>query len=122
METIENNKLIAEFMGMELGDDKTMYFDDAENLHPPMPFDQLKFHTSWDWLAPVISKCRDESDIEDSPVYPADREYHFLLPFWEAIYYSLEGCDRNETYKFLPYKNETYEAVVEFIKGYNKQK
>ena len=53
---MKDNKLIAEFMGMELGDDKTMYYDDAENLHPPTPINELKFHSSWDWLMPVIEK------------------------------------------------------------------
>ena len=54
---MKDNKLIAEFMGMELGDDKTMYYDDAENLHPPTPINELKFHSSWDWLMPVVIKC-----------------------------------------------------------------
>jgi len=51
---MKENKLIAEFWGMELGDDKTMYYDDAENLHPPTPINELKFHSSWDWLMPVV--------------------------------------------------------------------
>ena len=52
---MKDNKIIAEFMGMELGDDKTMYYDDAENLHPPTPINELKYHTSWDWLMPVAN-------------------------------------------------------------------
>jgi len=57
----------------------------------------LKYHSSWDWLMPVVSKCREESNEEDS--------------HWEAIYYSLEGCDINVT----------YHAVLGFIKQYNNQ-
>jgi hypothetical protein len=56
---------------------------------------ELKYHSSWDWLMPVVSKCREESNEEDS--------------HWEAIYYSLEGCDINVT----------YHAVVEFINQLN---
>tara|TARA_R110001599_G_scaffold336170_1_gene553688 strand:+ start:211 stop:627 length:417 start_codon:yes stop_codon:yes gene_type:complete len=55
----KNNKLIAEFMGMKLGEDHTndnMYYDDAENLHPPTPINELKFNSSWDWLMPVVEK------------------------------------------------------------------
>ena len=59
-ECISDNELIAEFMGMELGDDRTMYYDDIENLHPPTPINELKFHSSWDWLMPVIDKCYQE--------------------------------------------------------------
>jgi hypothetical protein len=58
------NKRIAEFMGMEFGDDGTMCYDDAENRHPPTPTDMLAFHTSWDWLMPVVQKCYDLEDEE----------------------------------------------------------
>jgi len=39
METTENNKLIAEFMGIE---------DDNANL---------EYQTSWDWLMPVVREA-----------------------------------------------------------------
>jgi hypothetical protein len=61
---MKDNKLIAEFWGMELGDDGTVYYDDAENLHPPTPTDKLKFNTSWDWLMPVVIKCFDIDELE----------------------------------------------------------
>ena len=51
-------------MGMEFGDDGTMCYDDAENRHPPTPTDMLAFHTSWDWLMPVVQKCYDLEDEE----------------------------------------------------------
>jgi len=44
----KNNKLIAEFMGVDQVD-----IDYAFNEHG-----QLKYHLSWDWLMPVIKKCR----------------------------------------------------------------
>ena len=89
MKTTENNKLIAEFWGMELGDDKTMYYDDAENLFPPTPIDELKFYVSWDWLRPVVIKI--EQVCEGVPQ--------------ELLNISL--------YSDI---NEVYNAVVEFIK------
>ena len=85
---MNDNKLIAEFMGAE--PDKKTFFRTGEEVY--------YYHTSWDWLMPVVSKCRDESNEEDS--------------HWEAIYYSLEGCDIDVT----------YHAVVEFIKQYNDEK
>ena len=93
-----SNRLIAEFMGMEFGDDGTMCYDDAENRHPPTPTDMLAFHTSWDWLMPVaneIIKSRDEQNAD-----------------WDM--------------KVLKYALQTtnielvYQAVVEFINEYNK--
>ncbi len=88
MNTQENNKLIAEFMGLELTTDgiSDLYYTKDKRLK------QIEnYHTSWDWLMPVVSKCREESNAEDS--------------HWEAIYYSLEGCDIDVTHY----------AVVEFI-------
>ena len=99
---VKNNVLIAEFMGMKLGQDHTndnMYYDDAENLHPPTPIDKLKFRTSWDWLMPVVEKCRVDSRCE-----------HDEDIFWDAIHWALEECNIENTYK----------AVVEFINQYKK--
>jgi hypothetical protein len=95
-----DNQIIAEFMGMELGDDKTMYYDDAENLHPPTPINELKYHTSWDWLMPVaneIIKSRDEQNTD-----------------WDLtdLKYALQTTNIEYVYK----------AVVKFINEYNKRK
>ncbi len=102
------NKLIAEFMGMELGDDKTMYFDDAENLHPPTPIDQLKYHESWDWLLPVVNKCTQigyrDQDF-DSEIYGA----------WEGLF--------DDASMFLGnHIEEVYWSVVHFIEWYAEYK
>jgi hypothetical protein len=101
MNTQENNKLIAEFWGMELGDDKTMYYDDAENLHPPTPINELKFHSSWDWMMPVVRRI--VSDIELDLDYENEYREHLMdvVPFARI--------------------EDVYEAVVEFIKQYNNQ-
>jgi hypothetical protein len=98
--TQENNQLIAEFEGYETYE-MNGYMNGYINVH--YSDDNVRtivdthYHSSWDWLMPVVSECRDESNGEDS--------------HWEAIYYSLEGCDINVTYK----------AVVEFIKWHNEQ-
>ncbi len=83
MNTTENNKLIAEFMGIDQVDIDT-WLETNSNLH---------YHTSWDWLMPVIQKSRQENRLD----------------YFDIVYYALEECDINITYK----------AVVEFIKEYN---
>ena len=104
---MKSNKLIAEFLGakpISLGAsvEYEMYGiiecikDGVNEKHFFIP-DEMEFKESWDWLMPVVAKCREESNAEDS--------------HWEAIYYSLEGCDIDVT----------YHAVVEFIKWYNKK-
>jgi hypothetical protein len=92
---MKENKLIAEFWGMELGIDKTMYYDDAENLHPPTPINELKFHKSWDWLRPVVEKIE---------------QVH------EGVPQELMNVNLFSTI------DEVYNAVVEFINEYNKNK
>jgi len=86
MEIIESNKLIAEFMSME------DYQEMGEYVTP-------RYHNSWDWLMPVVEKCRVDSRCE-----------HDEDIFWDAIHWALEECNIENTYK----------AVVEFINQYKK--
>ena len=76
------NILIAEFMG------------NSKEYEIDINTKTLKsYHTSWDWLMPVVQKCRQENQLE----------------YFDRVYYALEECDINVTYK----------AVVEFIKNQN---
>ena len=85
----DNNKLIAEFMGVDQVD-----IDYAINEHG-----QLKYHLSWDWLMPVVQKIGDEYLNT-----PFDETYSHLTEQYENIW-TLE---------------DTYNAVVEFIKEQNE--
>ena len=80
----KNNKLIAEFMGYEV---HPVYESESHDLH---------YHTSWDWLMPVISKItKDERYIEN--------EY------------------RESIMDVVPYGNieDTIKTIVEFINQNN---
>ena len=91
---MKDNKLIAEFMEHEpivKGDD--VYYE--LNHIRLTSEDDLRYHTSWDWLMPVVSKItRDEQ-------------------YWEEDY-------REHLMDIVPYGHieDTYDAVVEFIKQY----
>ena len=97
MRTQENNKMIAEFMGMKYSDKRS--FNDGEWTHSIKSLS--KFETSWDWLIPVVNKIRSfdcEFDIEQIGVFDWDNDishYEFDLDL-------------------------TYNAVVEFIKQHNE--
>tara|TARA_R100001463_G_scaffold14688_2_gene38488 strand:- start:449 stop:730 length:282 start_codon:yes stop_codon:yes gene_type:complete len=54
MNTTENNKLIAEFMGVGYVDIDT-YLENSK---------ELQYHNSWDWLMPVVNKCLNTYHIE----------------------------------------------------------
>ena len=66
MDTIEKNRLIAEFMGAKLrqmsgnsSHSKGYWFDEPfKGVHrsATYPPSQLFFHESWDWLMPVVEK------------------------------------------------------------------
>ncbi|QDP57453.1 MAG: hypothetical protein Unbinned2299contig1000_54 [Prokaryotic dsDNA virus sp.] len=90
MNTQENNKLIAEFMGIIPNEAGVYHVSE----HKGYSLENLLYHTSWDWLMPVLQKCRKKNQLE----------------YFDVVYYALEECDINITYK----------AVVEFIKQLNK--
>ena len=95
---MNDNNLIAEFMGWQLQDNPKdrwygSYREPNGILHKNTNKEPMQFHSSWDWLMPVVAKCRQESNPEDS--------------HWEKIYYSLEDTDIDVTYS----------SVVEFIKN-----
>ena len=81
---MKDNKLIAEFM------------DDSTRLHGLHP----QYHTSWDWLMPVVIKCKESVDYCDDD---NALEYHKI---------------EDEMLSQLSIE-DTYQAVVEFIKEYN---
>jgi len=57
MNTLENNKLIAEFMGYSINDD---YCDPYPNNIEVESLPMLEFmFNCWDELIPVIEKCRE---------------------------------------------------------------
>ena len=58
---MNNNKLIAEFMGY-------IYEDDI--LVPEEP----QYHTSWDWLMPVVSKIENENELIGTHILSTDRD------------------------------------------------
>ena len=101
---MEDNKLIAEFMGWEYDEDNDWYFtphrvEVGEDIYDnEVPAELFEFNTSWDWLMPVITnileKCSELDDME---------RYHCII-------------DQ------IPQIDHTYKAVVEFIKWYNKNK
>jgi len=105
-EILENNKLIAEFMGQlfvkkvkDTAREKRYKsnYDSPQELLESSAYN-VCYHNSWDWLMPVIKKIRKIGDIKKK--------------------YSLE--------LIISFENDTeimnlYEKVVEFIKWYNKE-
>ena len=99
---LENNKLIAEFMGAtpcilsikSIGDMQGYECDDFK-----LPIDELEYATSWDWLMPVVQKC--------ATTYIDKHKFVRELRLFNMVIYS----DIQEIYK----------EVVEYVKWFNTQ-
>ena len=88
---MEDNKLIAEFMGVVFHDDENQYYS-SDGIYIG---DTLQYHTPRDWLKPVVEK------IED-----------YLYDNVGKVGYFDECLSSNNL-------DVRYKAVVEFIKQYN---
>jgi len=104
MERIKNNKLIAEFMKWDVKIPSTI----PSNLHlSNLELDNGEifeplFHSSWDWLMPVIEKCL---------VGEAEQSEEISNTTIKNIYEGI--CNQDISF--------AYESVVEFIKQQNKK-
>jgi len=108
----ENNILIAEFMGWKQGkEDDHRWSKDWFNTHKERVTDGLNiilsFHTSWDWLMPVIQKC-----------------YSEISPMLDGINGEVEDSLIGDITMELTdgRLQETFEAVSVAIDWYNKNK
>jgi hypothetical protein len=94
---MNDNKLIAEFMGMTYGDpnDNSVMIQMTSQGNEVVPIESMKYHCSWDWLMLVIEKCFDNSE-------DGDMQY---------IMHHLMVVDFDNTYK----------EVIQFINQYNNK-
>ena len=93
----KENKLIALFMGLEEdGVDGYLVDMDKDYGYQVIHESCFLYHSSWDWLMPVAEKCL----ITDEP---SDGQHYFIND-------ALLTCNIEVV----------YEAVVKFIKEYNK--
>lgn len=115
---MKDNRLIAEFMigawnlenlNMQCDNSYDLYSvselsdvfahiesDDLDAKHFFTP-DEMLFHTSWDWLIPVVQKCFDTQQ-------PQEGQHYFI----------------NESLLTMDIE-VVYDRVVEFIKTYNDE-
>ena len=59
---MQDNKLIAEFMGLSIKEG-VCYYTDADDMFPmgiEVEEPYLPYHTSWDWLMPVVEKIEND--------------------------------------------------------------
>jgi hypothetical protein len=115
MENLENNKLIAEFMGWTLDDkDINSYRKLNNNVFKYSLLSNFKYHTDWNWLMEVVEKIRVTEKCND-----------FNINYSCDVKIECEGYDK----VFEIYTSNTintlqavYNACVEFIKWDSENK
>ena len=104
MKPQEANKLIAEFMEVhEIMHDGYSEYDFDDNTLDVVAEDELQYHTSWDWLMPVIDKLK---FIDSDWIH---EEFHII----DDIDNALTCCSGFD---------EVYRYTVEAIMNYNEYK
>ena len=113
---MEDNKLIAEFMGCVENPNNGVWNTECPFEGKGHHLETMKYHSSWDWLMPVVEKIRNCKCYDKGDVF----NYHFIIYNNRAEYYP-GGYSKKPSKIFLGYGKEgTYKAVVEFINQYNK--
>ena len=114
---MNDNKLIAEFMGMQHTD---IGWYDSENVMSEYAcqmvggntFEELQYDRSWDWLMPVVDKINGFTDDEGEFLYEVK-----ISPSRCIISRGLSTIVDQPNGEDM--KQMVYIAVVEFIKEYN---
>jgi len=123
MNTTENNKLIAEFLGLKLTTDgiQSLYYD-KENHLKAMP----KFHSDWNLLMEVVEKIESLSVKEfNSFNVVIDKTSSSITCSFDYNGHHKKFTDVWEEKHWLSERNfskieNTYNLCVEFIKFYNQ--
>ena len=128
---MENNKLIAEFMGVKIGVDSYSYRPGQSDL---LKEENLNYHKSWDWLMPVVEKIESldlkecgyqwegidgETMYNNGSIYVEIERNHCCI--WVDLSLDPPHTINKKTY-YIKYDTKieaTYDAVVEFIEYYN---
>lgn len=96
----KTNKLIAEFMGLDSFKDSLASLHQGKINVDVDVYEQAQYHTSWDWLMPVIEKCL---------VGEAEQSEEVSNTTIKNIYEGI--CNQDISF--------AYKSVVEFIKNQN---
>lgn len=116
-EVKSDNELIAEFMGatpceIEVKSIGTMPGYECEEFK--LTVDELEYHTSWDWLMPVVEKIAETHDFTIQ-FYAGDCNCYCTKQNYGAS--EIPGIGHGG---FKPHIQSVYKSVVALIKHINK--
>lgn len=129
-EWIAGNKLIAEFDGwyqkpeVNKGSDINWFHEKysekvTKSLSLPMRPQHFKYHSSWDWLMPVVEKIQ-SIDITPPPNYSGYRIEILVQGYVKINGFPMPPIFTNVSIEGSLIK-AVWEAVIQFITWYNSQ-
>ena len=107
IEILEGNKIIAEFMGLHF---HKRGWVDAQHIDGNYECEDLKYHSSWDCIMPVVEK------IEVLGYNTFLKGHDCMICSLEPPYVKVVQCNN--------YSNKieaTWFAIIEFIQWYNNR-
>jgi hypothetical protein len=120
LNTMEENKLILEFLNTDVNNDGTYELAKFGTIRPNGDFktsftlEQMKFDKDWNWIMEVVRKIEDLSDEENNG------EYFFeIYKFGVTIFSNGDYVNEIVNTTGITKLDATYKAVVEFINYYN---
>ncbi len=118
MNTTDNNKLIAEFMGLpkvpcNIGTEDGHFNEGYKHPKVDVPIipSGMQYKYSWDWLMPVVEKIEKlgySYDRINADVFINTQEGKNIIP-------------NPMDYNTMTMLEKTYQVVVEYIKWYNNK-
>ena len=113
MDTIEKNKIIAEFMGYKKNTPSKDFFQHPTEKNRYDRIEFLSYNSNWNWLMEVVEKI--ESLLPDDSFVTIEHKSCWIPIYDDEQPFGIE-C-REETKK-----QAVYNACIEFIKWYNENK
>lgn len=128
MNTTENNKLLAEFMGMKIINFKGIeYVENAGSLTINTIDDLESFTYDWNWLIEVVKKIKSIPNKEKFGMLKYEVDVILDVPNAQIVqgYKRMLGDKSNEYFDVICYENDfitnVYNACIAFIEWHNKQ-
>lgn len=113
MNTTENNKLLAEFLGIKIIPETDEVFE--HYIIEERTVLQLKFHNDWSWIMQVVEKI-ETAETKDGRTFTIDMHIDSVLIFEYGLTTNeivfTDGKGRLEN---------LYNACIEFVKWWNKE-
>ena len=106
MNTKEGNKLIAQFMGIQIGKDLYSW---RIGCTEPIKEEHLNYHKEWGWIMQVVEKIAIEHSLFRLTIGNVNSVCHF------------EDSDLRKTIEPKPI-DAVWKQVINFIQWYNQNK